>query len=136
MQHIDRCARPALSRIIGMLGCACLALTALSCGDKKDGLIVEPSAELAEAGVAVRDWRRSGAQIDIRLYSKGQIPPNRWTLTFYDKQGQPLGPPGTFKGPGLRESDTKWIRFGTDNLDRTERIVIGLRPPDTEVVGP
>ena len=134
MQHIDRSPRSAWFRVLAILGCACLAVTALSCGERKDGLIVEASAELAEAGVTVRDWRREGAQINIRMYSKGVIPPDRWVLTFYGKSGKQLGPPGYYNGEGLRESETRWIRFATDALDRTERIIIGLRPPKSPLV--
>jgi hypothetical protein len=123
----------SLRRSIALLGCAFLAATALSCSAKKDGLIVEPSTELEEAGVAVRDWRREGAQINIRMYSTGAIPPDRWTLTFYNKEGNPLGPAGLYNGPGLREGETTWIRFATMDLDKTERIIIGLRQPSAEV---
>ena len=113
---------------LGVLSVACLALVDTSCSRKKDGILVEISDELADHGVAVRDWRRSGLGVlDVQIFTSVPIPGYAWTLAAYDKNGK-LMTSGRVLGPQAREQDIVWIRLATpyrDLFDKADRVVVG-----------
>jgi hypothetical protein len=113
---------------LGVLGVACFALVDTSCSRRKDGIIVEISDELAESGVAIRDWRRSGLGVlDVQISTAIPIPGQAWTLAAFDKDGKLLTS-GRVLGPQAREHDVVWIRLATpyrDLFDKADRVVIG-----------
>jgi hypothetical protein len=124
---------------LGVLSVACLALLDTSRSRRKDGILVEPSDELAESGVAIRDWRRSGLGVlDVQISTPIQIPGHAWTLAAYDKNGKLLAS-GRVLGPQARERDVVWIRLATpyrDLFDKADTVVIGADfsalPPQPE----
>jgi hypothetical protein len=121
----------------GLFGSSALFLGMASCSRKKDGVLVEVSEPLANAGVEVRDWRRNGpSSISIQLFSVTAIPGNSWTLTIYDKDDRMLGTSDRLTGPRMRERDTIWLRFDVPKvvgMERAERLVVGLELPAQEI---
>ena len=92
MRLLHGCTRRDVLRMAGLFGSSALFLSMASCLRKKDGVLVEVSEQLANAGVEVRDWRRNGANsISVQLFSVTAIPGNSWTLTIYDKDDRLLG---------------------------------------------
>ena len=124
---------------LGVLSVACLALVDTSCSRRKDGILVEISDELAESGVAVRDWRRSGLGVlDVQIFTPIPIAGHAWTLAAYDKNGKLLTS-GRVLGPQARERDVVWIRLTTpyrDLFDKADNVVVGADfsalPPQPE----
>jgi hypothetical protein len=117
-----------------LLAVSCLCLC--SCGRKKDGVFVEVSDDLAKAGAAIRDWRKTGAgALDVLIYSETPLPANSWTLAFYDKDDK-LMSQGNFNGPRIIQHQTIWLRFDVPDIDllrQAERIVVGNQPPGKQI---
>jgi hypothetical protein len=129
MRHFSSCWARNPLRYLVVLAIACLALADTSCSKRKDGVIVEVSDDLAQSGVAVRDWRRSGMGVlDVQIFTKIAIPGNAWTLAAYDKEGKLLTSGRILDGPRARQHDTVWIRLATpyrDLFDKADRVVVG-----------
>jgi hypothetical protein len=130
--------RRDLLRLAGTTGLAGIFLSVTSCTRRKDGVIVQVSDQLQQAGVEVRDWRRNGANsISVQLFSPTPIPGNAWAVAIYDKDDNLLWASNRMNGPEMRARDIIWLRFDgpfVDLMNRADRVIVSIQLRSKEVV--
>jgi hypothetical protein len=137
MRLVPKPNRRDMLRLMSFSGLAGLFLSTTSCR-RKDGLLVEVSEELQNAGVEVRDWRRNGpSSLSVQLFSPTPIPGNAWAVAVYDKDDNLLYARNRLTGPPMRERDVIWLRFDgpfVDLLDKAYRVVVSVQLQAKQVI--